>query len=146
MFVATINSYDNTNYEIQEVTENGENISIPYTNYSITVLENIKGNLKTNEHIPLQKYGGIREDGKKYILYENDFLPEEGKTYIFLAFSTKNGGLLLNGPTSNVLILDAQTLKSDDIKKTSFYLQYVKAYENEVDFSKERHTISNDFT
>lgn len=86
VFVATINSYDNTNYEIQEVTENGENISIPYTNYSITVLENIKGNLKTNEHIPLQKYGGIREDGKKYILYEN-----------------------------------------------------------EVDFSKERHTISNDF-
>lgn len=51
---------------------------IPYTNYELQVLENIKGDLTMNETIPLKKEGGYSETDHFNFIYEDDFLPEEG--------------------------------------------------------------------
>lgn len=34
-------------------------------------------------------------------MYEDDTLPEEGKSYVFLAYAQVDGSLLISGPNSN---------------------------------------------
>ncbi|WMM89232.1 hypothetical protein Q7C09_11455, partial [Heyndrickxia coagulans] len=68
-----------------ETEEGTKEISTPYTNYKITVLENIKGELETDKPIPVQKAGGISEDGSSIVTFDDDNLPEVGQSYVFLA-------------------------------------------------------------
>ena len=61
--------------------------SPPYhcTNFEVTILEVIKGNLEAGQVIPIAKNGGISEDKTHVILNgESDFLPEVGGVYIFI--------------------------------------------------------------
>lgn len=115
-----------------------------HTNYMITVLDNIKGELVVGESIPVEKAGGLSKDGKTITLHENDSLPEVGKVYIFLAYTQPDGTLQISGPNSNIEIVSSGSLKADSnlsVKDSSEYLKMVNAYENQIIRERER-TVS----
>lgn len=80
-------SCDGTEYRNVITTEdekgNPKEVGSPYTNYTIQVLENIKGELITDKPIPIVKQGGISEKQDAIYLFENDSLPSENSIYIF---------------------------------------------------------------
>jgi len=103
----------------------------PYTNYSLKVVENIKGNLVSN--IEISKVGGTSSDKKTIFVYEGDVLPVEGKTYIFSAYGQPDGTLLVSGANSNQE-LNLQT----KISRESLYSKYKEALENQIVRDRER--------
>ena len=138
VFVAKIESVVNTEYrnKVTLETENGsKDIYDPYTNYKITVIDNIKGKLKKNQIIDIVKEGGISKEKDSVIVYENDMLPEVGKYYILTAYTQEDGTLLISGPNSNIL-LNAQT--KSDIVSNSEYKNYKKYYNNEKKLTRTR--------
>jgi hypothetical protein len=108
VFVGRVDSYDGVTYEdLQEIeTEHGmKMVGDPYSKYTITVMENIKGGLVLGEPIPMQKAGGVRTDGKAVEVDEKDNLPDVGNVYVFLVFAQPDGiTLLISGANSNVLV------------------------------------------
>lgn len=66
-------------------TVNYENNYAAMTVYSVTVVENIKGELITNEPVLLRKAGGNITGTDKFIVMDGDTLPQVGKLYIFFA-------------------------------------------------------------
>lgn len=107
VFVGEVISKDGYDYrDPVTIDRDGEMVTLtsPYTNYTVQVLENIKGNLRTDTSIPIAKDGGLSEDGSCYVLYENDEFPAEKELYIFYAYAQQDGSLLLAGPNSNIKI------------------------------------------
>lgn len=138
VFTAKIENIVTTEYrhEVDIETEDGyKKISVPYTNYKITVIDNIKGKLKKNEIINITKAGGISKAQESIIMYENDTLPEAGKYYIITAFAQEDGTLLISGPKSNIL-LDNQN--KSEITSSKEYKNYKEYYDNEKKISRER--------
>lgn len=45
----------------------------------------------TDTAIPIQKSGGLSEDGSQYFVYEGDELPVVGNEYIFLLMLSRTG-------------------------------------------------------
>ncbi|MFC5528156.1 hypothetical protein [Cohnella yongneupensis] len=134
VFVGHVEELVDTVYK-NAVKVGSKEISDPYTNYTITVIENIKGKLKKNNAIPIQQAGGLSKDGSKYILYENDTLLEKGKYYVIAAYAQPDGSLLIAGPNSSVLI-SAQS--KNDVVSTNEYKEYKKAFENEIKTDRKR--------
>lgn len=117
----------------------------PYTNYMVTVIENIKGTLVMGEPIQLQKYGGHTEDGAILILDDGDQMPEEGKSYIFMAYAQIDGSLLASGPNSTLsLDTDADFSTSANVSATlensTVYKRVLDAYKNQVETGRDRST------
>ncbi|MCK2001011.1 cell surface protein [[Brevibacterium] frigoritolerans] len=131
-----------------ETSDGAKEVSTPYTNYQVTVLQNIKGDLVTDTFIPIQKAGGINEDGSSVFLYEDDTLPEEGKSYVFLAYAQDDGSLLVSGPNSNDYVEGIkQDVTSEKMGKgkaslneeaTEVVSAYETAYENEISTDRDR--------
>lgn len=105
VFVGYVNEKNDTVYRFQK--------DDPYTNYSVIILENIKGNLVKDEPISIQKYGGISKDGDCILLAEDDYLPEQGKIYIFTVRVQDDGCLLVSGPNSSIVLEDVINQKID---------------------------------
>ena len=139
VFVGTVESDEGTVYKdyVTMETENGgtKEVGTPYSNYMVTVIENIKGNLITEKPIPVQKSGGLSKDGTTIYLYEGDELPVVGGTYIFFAYAQQDGSLLISGPISNV-DLNTKSIAAegaDSYKKLTDYHEILEAYENQVE-------------
>lgn len=108
-FIAKINGIIRTEYrnpievEINAEGTKTKTVSDPYTIYSVTVIENIKGNLITTRDIEVEQMGGIAEDGKSYVLLEGTELLKVGEYYILLAFVPfEKGALQINNPATIV--------------------------------------------
>jgi len=115
--------------------ENGDVLYIgsAYTNYTVSVIENIKNELVTDKNISISKAGGLREDFSAYDIFEDDVLPEVGKTYIFIAYAQDDGSLLVSGPYSNILITNKNLLKTkSSFLKTSEFATYKIAVGNQI--------------
>ena len=140
VFVGTISSKENTVYKnpVEIVNEEGKvsEEATPYTNYTVDVVENIKGNLTTEETIPIQKTGGLSKDKSEYVIYEGDELPVVGQTYIFFTYAQPDGSLLLSGPVSNIGIKEKS---ADGLDSTTAYKEVVEAYENQVETGRQRY-------
>lgn len=138
VFVGEVTGRDETLYKnvVLMEDENGElkEVGAPYTPYTIQVRSNIKGNLRTDTPIPVLKHGGVTQDQAAIFLYEDDLLPREGQSYIFLAFAQSDGSLLVSGPNSNLPLENASQAVSSggDDAPSPLYDSYVDAYENEV--------------
>jgi len=108
VFIGQIISEDGTEYKnpVMGETEDGEEYEIasPYTNYTVSNLNNIKGELVTDTEISIQKAGGLSQDGTHYFVYEEDKLPIPRDFYIFYAYAQPDGSLLVSGPNSNMKI------------------------------------------
>ncbi|WP_081327507.1 MULTISPECIES: hypothetical protein [Paenibacillus] len=154
VFVGFVEEMTGTDYKfpVTKETEDGpKELKSPYTNYSIKVLDNIKGNLKKDVSIPLQKSGGLSEDKSTYLLYEDDFLPQKGKAYVFTAATQPDGSLLVSGPNSNIEVktdffsknsiqkLSEESI-ANELTKTDEYKKYQDAYKNEIDKDRKRFT------
>ncbi|MCK1992179.1 cell surface protein [Peribacillus muralis] len=131
-----------------ETRDGTKEVSTPYTNYKVTVLQNIKGDLVTDTSIPIRKAGGINEDGSSVVLYEDDALPEEGKSYVFLAYAQDDESLLVSGPNSNEYVEGIkQDVTSEKMEKGTASLnkeavevvsEYENAFENEIPTERNR--------
>ncbi|WP_018665359.1 hypothetical protein [Heyndrickxia acidiproducens] len=146
VFLANVDEVISTEQKHQETmeTEHGTKVvSTPYTNFNVTVLKNIKGNLKTDTPIPLQKAGGISADNSSLVLYEDDSLPEVGKSYVFLAYAQDDGSLLVSGPNSNISVSSidkfAKSKNVNYVAETSDVIsEYELAYKNQQETSRDR--------
>lgn len=140
VFVGTISSKENTVYKnpVEIVDEEGKvsEEAIPYTNYTVDVVENIKGNLTTEETIPIQKTGGLSKDKSEYVIYEGDELPVVGQTYIFFTYAQPDGSLLLSGPVSNIGLKEKNV---DAFDSTTAYKEVVEAYKNQMETERQRY-------
>lgn len=135
-FIATVDETVSTSYR-NEVTVESEtggtrSVATPYTDYSVSVLRNIKGTLPKGEPISITKAGGISQDEKSVVIYEDDMLLEPGKTYAMAASVQKDGTLLISGPNSCEVIENSVNVIDSD---TDVYCSY---YANEVEYNRER--------
>lgn len=136
VFVAKINKILRTEYRDEIEIETGlfqkQKISTPYTIYSINVIENIKGNLKTTEAIEYMQYGGLNEDQKGYTFMSGGSLLNDGEYYILMVNTWGGeGGTIEVAEPSRIISLGSDynpNLKAniDIIDK------YKTAYENEI--------------
>lgn len=106
-----------------------------YSEYRITVDENLKGNLVSE--ISCRKMGGFRKDGTMLLISAevpggrmilDNGLPEVGRQYIFLAYAQPDGSLTLSE------IFDKREYDEDLFEE---YVEYVK---NEIPHDRERFT------
>ena len=79
---------------------------IPFTEYEVTVLKNIKGQLKTDQMITVKKHAGINVDTNVFSVLKGDVMPIENEEYIFLTRATKNGELVILDPYGNIALSD----------------------------------------
>lgn len=136
VFVGKVLSNNGPQYKDFLTSENGSGepieIGIPHTSYTVQVISNIKGQLKTDEPIEVMKFGGVSQDQTAVWLFEGDLLPEENQTYVFLTMGQPDGSLLISGPNSNVPFDTAEPY-SDGLKENSLlYNAYADAYEHEI--------------
>lgn len=116
-----------------------EYLSIPYTVYNIKILDNLKGTLSTDNEIEIFKSGGISEDGKSVIIYENDIMPEVGKMYVFFACGQPDGSLLISGENSNLYIdYSGDTINISDVYNTEIYRKAQDSVEKQKEYDRER--------
>ena len=128
VFVAEVISYDGSRLEdvaYREDEKQGKvKLGSPYTDYTVRVTENIKGQLKINETLKIKKDGGLAPDGESVYVWENDELPRTGETYVFCATQETDGTLLVCGPSSNVLVSSGREKETID--------KYKKAYADQI--------------
>lgn len=103
------------------VDYNTSNSMDAYSRYAITVEENLKGELTKN--IECYRHGGYLKDGT--LLYprsdhiENTRdIPQEGKTYIFMAYGQPDGELILEEFSGDIEYAD------EGLKE--MYMDYIK--------------------
>lgn len=151
-------SITESEFRIETIT-GYEYVEIPATKYSVSVLENIKGELRTDGAIEILKSGGLTDDGKYLFLDDGDFILKTGDICIFFATVREDGTLYIQGKEFN-LKLDEVTYNQtytknniskikdllEEIKKSEIYQEILKSYENEIVFERERFTVSEEYT
>lgn len=147
IFVGIVESNEGTYFENKETEENGEQIetSDACTDYTVTVLKNIKGSLRTDKPVLIRKFGGLSYDHETLYLLEGDVFPFEEETYIFFANAQKDGSLFVYGPVSNIpLNIDRTQLADgvDRLEETAEYQEVLAAYKNQIDSGRERYASS----
>jgi len=121
VFVGRVISYDGVQYK-HEIQRGTKTVGSPHTEYTIQVLDNIKGKLITKEPIHILKEGGVAQDGNSVYLHERDLLPESGKKYVFLGYAQPDGSIIVSGPESNIPVSE----------NNSTIDKYYDAYKNEI--------------
>ncbi len=136
----TVNGYDPV--DVEQFGLEGD----PYTPYEITVLENLKGNLKIGATVSVLKAGGPTADGKYLDLEEGDFMPEEGQTLILFIDVRSDGALIICCGKNNPKLLEAADAGAD-YKALDVYKTIVAACENEIPFpvEMERYTAPAEY-
>lgn len=153
VFVGTVISEDSTVYKHPVMIETEDNkeyeLTSPYTNYTINVMKNIKGELITDTEIPIQKAGGLAKDGSQYVIYEEDELPVTGGIYVFYAYAQPDGSLLVSGPKSNKKInVKPETFNSSDsannIENISEVQKVIEALDDQIKTDRQRFVSNYD--
>ena len=137
VFVAKVEAELRTEYTNLRENEDGSIVAKPYTVYSITVIDNLKGNLKKNEPIEFFKHGGVNYDGESISLLEGDQLLEAGKYYILIAAAETDGRLGQGMPHSAI---ELNVSSKQEIVSDKEYKNFKKFVKNEVKFERERFT------
>ena len=135
VFVAKVEGELRTEYTNIRKNADGTITGKPYTVYSITVVDNLKGHLKKNKTIEFFKHGGVNYDGKSISLLEGDQLLESGKYYILTAASESDGRLGQGMPNSAI---ELNVGSKQEIVSNKEYKNFKKYIKNEVKFDRER--------
>ena len=99
VFIAKIDELVGTSYSNVRKSEGGKINADPHTNYKITNLYNIKGNLKTNVSVPFSVYGGVDHTQRFVSAFDNSFI-EVGGLYLIIAGAEENGEINAFGPNT----------------------------------------------
>lgn len=138
IFVAKIDKLIDTEYrdmfKREDESKNMEDWGSPYTNYEVTVLENIKGNLIKDTPIPITKSGGVIYDNSAIEVYENDQLPKVGNIYVMYGYTQSDGSILVSGPNSNHE-LDLKNNKTI-LHKNDVYEKIFTGYKNAIESNR----------
>lgn len=135
VFVAQVNKEIKTDYRNVKELGNGKKVGMPYTVYSITVIDNIKGEIKLNEPIEFEKQGGINIDKNSISIPEGDSMLEEGEYYILIASAEPDGRLAQGGPTAAIQL---EGKSKNEIISSQEYKNYQKYYKEEIKFERQR--------
>lgn len=128
VFVAEVTEVVGTGYSEVEMYDGFRIDSFPFTRYKIRVLENLKGQLRTDEDIPLTKHDGVEFFGKKVSFLDGDMLPDAGECYIFLCNTDEDGELNIGSFSS---FCDIYVCKADEyMGQESVIDRYRDAVEN----------------
>ena len=141
VFVGTVLSNAGTHYNngIAPSEKDDHIFALPYTDYVVKVIENIKGSLKTDTELKITKSGGLSEKGDSVYIPENDVLPEEGRIYVFFANANVDGGILVSGMNSNLEIADALVKEGNiSYSDSKVYKEAAEAVKNQKTFERER--------
>ena len=111
VFVGEVKSVVGTGYTQVDFSDGLRMFSQPYTQYEIRVIENLKGELKTDEDIPLKKHDGAYPFSKTVSMMEGDNLPDVGECYIFICSADEEGELNIGSHSS---FCDIYLCKVDD--------------------------------
>lgn len=145
VFLARVDSELRTEYTNLRQNEDGTITGKPYTVYSITVLKNLKGNLRENESIEFFKHGGVNYDGRSISLLEGDQLLESGKCYILIAAAESDGRLGQGMPNSAIEVNALTASQVDTYSTEAEYADYSEYTQNEVACERTRyHSIYED--
>lgn len=93
VFVGEVKKVVGTGYTQIDFSDGLRMFSQPYTQYEVRVKENLKGELKTDEDIPLRKHDGVYLFSKRVSMMEDDNLPDVGECYIFICSADEEGEL-----------------------------------------------------
>ena len=93
VFVGEVKKVVGTGYSDVDFSDGLKMFSQPYTQYEVRVIENLKGELKTDRDIPLTKHDGAYLFGKRVSMMEGDNLPDVGECYIFICSADEEGEL-----------------------------------------------------
>lgn len=126
VIIAEVKSYVATTYSVT---------GIPLTEYTIQVIENVKGELDSSKEINLIKEGGINEKNTAFVVYEGDLLPQIGKTYIFCLYGQSSGAIRACGQNYTLAIEDTSNYKNE-----INYLNILNAYNNEIVSERTRYS------
>ena len=103
VFVGRVEKLVGTSYTDVSITDRKVSAT-PWTNYEITVLGNIKGELKTNITIPVKKLAGMDINYDYLTINEGDTMPKEGACYIFCTFVDEAGELYISCNDANIYL------------------------------------------
>lgn len=81
-----------------------DNIAIPYTEYEITVIKDIKGNLTEGNTVFVKKHAGIDLSRNILNILQGDIMPNSGEEYIFLVRALPSGDLVTIDPLGNIAL------------------------------------------
>lgn len=136
-FVAVVNSIKGVDYrnpvEIKEGFGKSRIDYDPYTKYSITILQNIKGELVTNKEIEILQFGGLNKDGESYTISDDAKMLEVGKKYILMpSVIAETGEIEVSNP-NNIVLLEEEKSASKNIafNENNLINKYVSAYKNQ---------------
>ena len=121
----------------------------PYTQYSVEVIENLKGELSQEEPITITKKGGITKDGKFCDLYESDTLPVKGNEYVFYIYAQEDGRNLVSGPNSSIPLSnnrkELSTISEKAMLDRESVLEKVRnGVANQIETSREKRISKDD--
>lgn len=72
---------------------------MPYTVYTVNVVQNIKGTLPSDAPVTVKVAGGVNRMKTALVVVNGEyFIPEEGKQYIFAAGVDSEGALVVRSP------------------------------------------------
>lgn len=129
VFVGYVNEQTGTEYK-------GSRKDRPYTNYSITIIKNIKGTLKQDEPISVQKHGGLSKDKSVILLAPDDELPKKEILYIFTGLAQTDGSLLIYGSNSNIAL--ESNINKENLDVSEIVKIYENAFANQIDYERQR--------
>ena len=124
--VAEVCDYESTSYSVT---------GTPLTQYSIQVIENIKGKLDTSIQLSLIKEGGINQDNDRFLVYSGDILPRVGGYYIFCIYGQSSGGIRVCGAGYTLSIYNEENYQEEEN-----YKNIIDAYENEIVSDRTRYS------
>ena len=170
-FIAKVNNILRTEYRHPiETIRDEEKVTVwdPYTVYSVTVIENIKGEIVKKQDIEVVQHGGIDIDGNSIVLMEEMKLLNVGEYYILLPYTAEDGRLGISNKTSIVSLgkpteneitmfdkpdeiitfaneLSVRNDRNEISKWNSIYTinQYLKAAENPIVPEAKKETIKS---
>ena len=137
VFVAKVNTINHIEYrnpikmEIEPTGLLTKTIYEPYTIYDITVLNNLKGEIITNNNIRLEQYGGVSQDNKFLTFADKNmsFL-KENYYYIFFCYSPEDTDELAIFSSYNAIELG--TLTDETVRNRIFEIARIQDF-NTID-------------
>lgn len=135
LFVAYIKKEVDTVYRNVVEVDNGREVGNPFTQYSITVIENIKGDLKKNKPIILEKNAGVSKDHKYLELEAGDSMLKVGQYYIISASAEPDGRLVLGLPTGDMKL---SISSKSELDSSEIVIDIKEDYRHEIKFERQR--------
>lgn len=137
--------------QVLEILRTDNSSYLPRTYYSVNVLDNLKGELPLDRSVMIGKDGGLTEKKDKYLVFENDIMPDENGIYIFVALVGSDGELSVSGKNSTILIESTSSNHMNglsnnidlDFTDSEVYNEFIDAIENQEIYDKERFPLLN---